>query len=175
MGAIIPETGTLIKVEVNTDNIDKSINIVNNNPIFAPVNDILNEIKTKIIDGAERVAESASEKLKNYQELWIIQNKSIDTSQMVSTIFIEPVSNLEYEVGATALSETGFPYPIVIEEGSNPYVIEGDPYLYWEGADHPVKRVHHPGIKARPFVAPALDNLEKDISKIAQIEITSKL
>ena len=41
----------------------------------------------------------------------------------------------------------GVDYGEILEEGSKPHVIEGNPYLYWKGASHPVKRVNHPGTK----------------------------
>lgn len=33
----------------------------------------------------------------------------------------------------------------ILEFGSPAHVIEGNPFLYWEGALHPVARVNHPG------------------------------
>ena len=41
----------------------------------------------------------------------------------------------------------GVDYGEILEEGSKPHVIQGNPYLYWKGASHPVKRVNHPGTK----------------------------
>ena len=34
-----------------------------------------------------------------------------------------------------------------LEEGASPHIIEGNPYLYWEGAPFPMRIVHHPGIQ----------------------------
>jgi hypothetical protein len=45
-------------------------------------------------------------------------------------------------------------YAGYIEKGTPRHVIEpvNKKALYWKGAMHPVKRVHHPGTKANPFV-----------------------
>lgn len=34
-----------------------------------------------------------------------------------------------------------------LEEGASSHIIEGNPYLYWEGAPFPMRRVNHPGIQ----------------------------
>ncbi len=36
-------------------------------------------------------------------------------------------------------------YAAYMEEGTSPHTITGNYYLYWEGADHPVHQVNHPG------------------------------
>lgn len=41
----------------------------------------------------------------------------------------------------------GVDYGGILEEGSKPHIIEGNQYLYWKGAAHPVRRVNHPGTK----------------------------
>ncbi len=53
----------------------------------------------------------------------------------------------------------GIKYAIYIETGTDPYVIRPvkAKALFWPGAAHPVKVVHHPGIKAHPFLRPAAD------------------
>lgn len=47
---------------------------------------------------------------------------------------------------------------MLIHEGSPPHEIRPRvrQALWWEGADHPVSRVSHPGTAARPFLARAL-------------------
>jgi len=53
----------------------------------------------------------------------------------------------------------GFWYPTAsyaryVEFGTAPHVIlpKDKKALYWPGAEHPVKRVNHPGTKANPFM-----------------------
>ena len=48
-----------------------------------------------------------------------------------------------------------------VNDGTRPYTITptSKKALYWEGADHPVKVVHHPGIKGRHFVEDSLNDV----------------
>lgn len=48
-------------------------------------------------------------------------------------------------------------YAIMVEKGTKPHMIfpKTKKALYWEGADHPVKSVNHPGTTAKPFLVPA--------------------
>ncbi|MDR3063262.1 MAG: hypothetical protein LBU40_03875 [Methanobrevibacter sp.] len=149
MSAILPETGTKVKVEVDTSEIDKCLSSIDSD-IFSPVVDIFNDLKKTIEDGANSVADNVAESIKSYQEMWIIQNKTIDTGQMIGTLFVEPSAQNEYNVGPTALSERGFPYPLVIEMGSSKY-------------------------KGKPFVEPSIQNVEKDIGNIVQKEIINRI
>ncbi|GAA0735690.1 hypothetical protein [Clostridium oceanicum] len=45
--------------------------------------------------------------------------------------------------------EHGVDYGTILEEGSKPHTInpKNGKYLYWKGAAHPVRQVHHPGTK----------------------------
>ena len=49
-------------------------------------------------------------------------------------------------------------YALIIEQGSRAHVIEprNKKALWWPGARHPVKRVHHPGTKAQHILRNAL-------------------
>ncbi len=49
--------------------------------------------------------------------------------------------------------------------GTSPHVIEGSPWLYWEGAEHPVRRVMHPGTSPNPFPDRAADRADSYIEK----------
>ncbi len=52
-------------------------------------------------------------------------------------------------------------YSIFVEKGTAPHTIEaeGSGALFWEGADHPVRSVEHPGTDANPFMRPALEHM----------------
>ncbi|MCE7081159.1 hypothetical protein [Streptomyces sp. ST2-7A] len=49
-------------------------------------------------------------------------------------------------------------YGAAVELGSRPYTIvpRTKRALWWPGADHPVRRVRHPGVRPRPHLRPAL-------------------
>ena len=48
-----------------------------------------------------------------------------------------------------------------VNDGTHPYTITptSKKALYWEGPDHPVKVVHHPGIRGRHFVEDSLNDV----------------
>ena len=48
-----------------------------------------------------------------------------------------------------------------VNDGTRPYTITptSKKALYWEGADHPVRVVHHPGIRGRHFVEDSLNDV----------------
>lgn len=39
----------------------------------------------------------------------------------------------------------GTDHGAILEEGASPHIIEGNPFLYWQGCSHPVRFVNHPG------------------------------
>lgn len=65
----------------------------------------------------------------------------------------------------------GMKYGRFLEEGTAPHVIrpKNKKALFWAGAAHPVKKVNHPGTKARPLLMDTLQGviprLERDILK----------
>lgn len=54
----------------------------------------------------------------------------------------------------------GVEYGGILEDGSPPHIIrpKNKKALYWKGAAHPVKLVHHPGTKGYPIVKPTMEN-----------------
>lgn len=87
----------------------------------------------------------------------------IDTGELRRSITTEG-SGLDYEIG------TNLEYSEYIEDGTSPHIINGNPYLYWEGASHPVRRVNHPGNKAYLYMETACDTQTEDIEdRIADI------
>lgn len=54
----------------------------------------------------------------------------------------------------------GVEYGGILEEGQPPHEIrpKNKKALFWPGADHPVKRVMHPGTKGFPIVEPTLEH-----------------
>jgi Bacteriophage HK97-gp10, putative tail-component len=60
--------------------------------------------------------------------------------------------------GLFGLVGTDVEYAGLIHSGTRPHIIvpKSKMALYWKGAQHPVRVVHHPGTKARPFLLNAL-------------------
>ena len=87
----------------------------------------------------------------------LTNNKSVDTGHLrrgVSTdikglVATIHTSNIKYAPG--------------VEYGTKAHIIraKNKKALYWKGAKHPVKKVNHPGSKAKPYLIPAF-NQEKD-------------
>lgn len=155
MGVIHDETGT--EVIVKNDNqvaIDELINTIQSDPILSevlsPAIDKLKDDKKSINDGTNEFADAISEQLRSYEEQVIYMKGTVDTHQMVNTIFVEPKSEARYEVGATALSEYGFPYPVVVDGGSK----------FYDG---------------KPFVLPAIEMIDTDLDGMFETTIMSNL
>ena len=86
---------------------------------------------------------------------FLMQNSPVDHG-LLKQWFIESIDDEEARIKSPA------EYAIYQDQGTSPYLIQSKRpggYLYWEGADHPVKTVHHPGIKAKHFVQQSLDEL----------------
>ena len=66
--------------------------------------------------------------------------------------------------GMTATVHTSnIKYAVMVEKGTKAHIIKpkNKKALYWKGSKHPVKKVSHPGSKAKPYLIPAFDK-EKD-------------
>ena len=86
---------------------------------------------------------------------FLMQNSPVDHG-LLKSWFIESIDDEKATIKSPA------EYAIYQDQGTSPYLIQSkrpNGYLYWEGADHPVKTVHHPGIKAKHFVQQSLDEL----------------
>jgi len=55
-----------------------------------------------------------------------------------------------------------------LEYGTRPHMIypREKKALYWKGALHPVKKVHHPGTKPQPFLRPAFEKTKPIMKQI---------
>ena len=86
---------------------------------------------------------------------FLMQNSPVDHG-LLKSWFIESMDDEQAVIKSPA------EYAIYQDQGTSPYLIQSkrpNGYLFWEGADHPVKTVHHPGIKAKRFVQQSLDEL----------------
>ena len=87
----------------------------------------------------------------------LTKNKSVDTGHLR-----RGVSTDIRGLGAT-IHTSNIKYAPGVEYGTKAHIIrpKNKKVLYWKGAKHPVKKVNHPGSKAKPFLIPAF-NQEKD-------------
>jgi len=81
----------------------------------------------------------------------LMRNSPVDHG-LLKSWFLDSLSSDEAVIKSPA------EYAQWVNDGTDPYTITptSKKALYWEGADHPVKVVHHPGIKARHFVEDSL-------------------
>ena len=93
-------------------------------------------------------------------------NGNVDTGWLKGSITTNIIGQFNGEVS------TNLEYASAVEDGSRPHTITGNPWLYWEGAEHPVKEVHHPGTKASPYMEPAAirneNKFNQDLEKLAK-------
>lgn len=79
---------------------------------------------------------------------FLMQNSPVDHG-LLKSWFIEYMTDEESSIKSPAK------YAIYQDQGTRPYLIYPKKiggYLYWDGAEHPVKRVAHPGIEGKHFV-----------------------
>ncbi len=90
----------------------------------------------------------------------LMMNSPVDHG-LLRSWFISEISETEAHIRTPA------EYAAYVNDGTGPYVIEpvSAKALYWDGADHPVKRVQHPGIQGRHFVEDSISDVEGRLSE----------
>ena len=85
----------------------------------------------------------------------LMENSPVDHG-LLKSWFIASMTDSEAHIQTPAL------YARDVNDGTPPHIIEpvSAKALYWEGADHPVKRVHHPGTQGQHFVEQSIDDVE---------------
>ena len=81
----------------------------------------------------------------------LMRNSPVDHG-LLKSWFLDSLSSDEAVIKSPA------EYAQWVNDGTQPYTITptSKKALYWEGADHPDKVVHHPGIRGRHFVEDSL-------------------
>jgi hypothetical protein len=92
-----------------------------------------------------------------------VQEAPIKTGNLRSSIQATTKDDYMWIVG------TNLEYAPYVHEGTEPHVIEGNPWLYWPGAEHPVRKVNHPGTEANPFFDRATDTVEGRLDEYIQM------
>ena len=83
----------------------------------------------------------------------LTKNKSINTGHLRMGI-------ANFRRGMTVTIHTSnIKYAPMVEYGTRSHIIKpkNKKALYWKGAAHPVKKVNHPGSKAKPYLIPAFE------------------
>ena len=97
----------------------------------------------------------------------LMMNSPVDHG-LLKSWFIDSIDDSEAHI------KTPAEYAVYVNDGTRPHIIEPKGIglfhagqqltkgaaLYWEGAEHPVRRVHHPGIKGQHFVEKSIDDVQ---------------
>ena len=75
------------------------------------------------------------------------------TGELAGSQFVSPSVS-----GISAAIEVGYGsiHANYTNDGTSPHVINGRPWLYWPGAEHPVRRVNHPGNRGTKWFTNAI-------------------
>lgn len=84
----------------------------------------------------------------------LMMNSPVDHG-LLKSWFVDSISDSEASIKSPAA------YARYVNDGTGPYTITpvNAKALYWEGAEHPVKVVHHPGIKGQHFVEDSINDV----------------
>lgn len=120
-----------------------------------------------MFEGAKGVPEKAMEYLALDYWAVSVEKANHDEGDLQSSIQMEGGGN-EYTIG------TDLYYAPFVHEGTAPHMITSqywDGYLYWPGADHPVRYVMHPGYEGNPWFDIALDIIEGRLDEYLEMAI----
>ena len=83
----------------------------------------------------------------------LANNGSVKTGHLRRSISVN-MGNLEATIHTSNVK-----YAVMVEKGTKAHIIKPNNKkgLYWKGATHPVKKVNHPGSKAKPYLIPAFE------------------
>ena len=126
--------------------------------------DELNKFSVGVIKLSDEVEEDVKKVVKNSAfnieknaKSNLTKNKSVATGELRRRTSTN-IKGLEATIHTSNLK-----YAPHVEYGTKAHIIrpKNKRFLYWEGAKYPVKKVNHPGNKAKPFLIPAFEK-EKD-------------
>ena len=113
-------------------------------------------LKTKSVEDEKKIQKllkNTGMKIEASAKNNLTNNKSVDTGHLRRGIG-------NFRRGMTVTVHTSnIKYAIMVEKGTRSHIIKAKnkKALYWKGATHPVKKVNHPGSKAKPYLIPAFE------------------
>jgi hypothetical protein len=113
------------------------------------------------VDGKSNYAERASEAKEKNKEVKLLSAVHVRKSKGSSM----------------GIVSVGVEYGADLEEGTNPHEIrpKNKKALYWKGASHPVKAVHHPGTPPKPYMLPAAEKAGAEFDKFCEQELKAQI
>ena len=113
-------------------------------------------LKTKSVEDEKKIQKllkNTGMKIEASAKDNLTNNKSVDTGHLRRGIG-------NFRRGMTVTVHTSnIKYAVMVEKGTKAHIIKAKnkKALYWKGATHPVKKVNHPGSKAKPYLIPAFE------------------
>ena len=117
----------------------------------------LSGIPNEIEGNVKKVVKNSAFNIERNAKSNLTKNKSVATGHLRRGISTD-IKGLEATIHTSNIK-----YAPGVEYGTKAHIIrpKNKKFLYWKGAKHPVKKVNHPGSKAKPFLIPAFEK-EKD-------------
>lgn len=165
------ELDTKVNVNLNTNELDELIQVLNNDPVFAPAIEMAERYKKGIEDGSKLGARKIAETDKSLQELAIATNGTFTTSSnggLLRSIEIEEESDTSYVIGTNI---THF-YPLCVEKGRGEVRPIRAKVLHWftlSGVE--IFSKYSSPAPPRPFVKPAFEETSNRAIDIVKEEI----
>ena len=108
-------------------------------------------------DNVKKVVKNSAFNIEKNAKSNLTKNKSVATGHLRRGISTD-IKGLEATIHTSNIK-----YAPMVEYGTKAHIIrpKNKRFLYWKGAKHPVKKVNHPGSKAKPYLIPAFEK-EKD-------------
>ena len=162
--SIIEELGVKVTTNIDTSELESL------NGICPEYDEIINSIINTLKSDEPRVTEAVAESLSNNMTI-IIAQQSYLTGRMAESTVVEQSGNTA-DVGVTALSDEGFPYPLVIEFG-RAEIYKSDGVLHWIQNGMSVFSHRSGAVAPRPFVEKSimetLDNVEPLVCSVLSV------
>lgn len=99
------------------------------------------------------------------QELWgnIRREAPTDHGRLAGSFTLSQDSAVQYRI------QSPVEYALAVNDGSEAHMIypKNKKALYWAGAAHPMKAVHHPGNKPNPYLDRAMDKTTQRLGEFA--------
>ncbi len=114
---------------------------------------------SELIATAQGRAHLAVGKLAFDTQKWAQERAPIQTGFLKSSIKAEEMGPAKWRVAVYA----SYGPPVEFGSAAHDIVPKNKQALFWPGAAHPVKRVHHPGTSPKPFLTPAVEQARQEM------------
>ena len=135
----------------------------------------LGSVKANMLRRAKRLddlPDKIADELAKRGETYAKQRSPVKTGKLRGSIQVRKMGRGMRDI------YTPTKYAPYVEYGTRPHLIipkHFDGYLYWKGAEHPVRFVNHPGTRAKPFFKPTSEYLKTITPAVTMTEARKAL